>query len=148
MISGYSHPASASRPAQIVTPFLAWAYPTLRLPRRGLHSRPRLPRWLSVLRLIGPAHCHFSMLIRCAMSVTLVLYRITWFQIRSRREIPSIALSIARSATLNLWTSRVVSVHVPASYIMTGRTHWLKNFVFRLCGIDDEKTRRSFPTAA
>jgi hypothetical protein len=31
-----------------------------------------LPQRLSVLWLIWPAHCHFSMLIRCAMSVTLV----------------------------------------------------------------------------
>jgi hypothetical protein len=45
-------------------------------------------------------------LIRCAMSVTLVLCRITLFRIRSRRETPSIALSIFRWATLSLWTSR------------------------------------------
>jgi hypothetical protein len=117
---------------------LAWGRPTLRLPRRGLHSRTRLPQRLSVRRLIWPAHCHFSMLIRCAMSVTLLLCRITWFRIRSRRETPSIALSIPRWATLNLWTSRAVSFHVSAPYVMTGRTHWLKTFVFGLCGIDDE----------
>jgi hypothetical protein len=40
-------------------------------------------------------HCHFSLLIRCAMSVTLVFCRITSFRIRSRRETSSIALSIA-----------------------------------------------------
>jgi hypothetical protein len=49
---------------------LAWGRPTLRLPRRGLHSKTRLPQRLSVLRLIWPAHCYFSMLIRCAMSVS------------------------------------------------------------------------------
>jgi hypothetical protein len=54
-------------------------------------------------------------------------------------------LSIARWATLNLWTSRAVSVHVSDLYALTGWTHWLKTFVFRLCGIDDENTRRSFP---
>jgi hypothetical protein len=49
---GYSHPVSASRSAQIVTsPGLS---PTLRLPRRGLHSRTRLPQRLSVLWLIWP----------------------------------------------------------------------------------------------
>jgi hypothetical protein len=46
----------------------------------SLHSRTRLPQRWSVLRLVWPAHCHFSMLIRCAMLVTLVLCRITWFR--------------------------------------------------------------------
>jgi hypothetical protein len=56
-IFGYSHPAPASRPAQIVIP------PSLRtLPRRDLHPRTRLPQRLSVLRLIWPAHCHFSII--------------------------------------------------------------------------------------
>jgi hypothetical protein len=49
---------------------LAWGRLSLRLPRRGLHSRARLPQRLSVLRLIC-LHCHFSVLIPCAMSVTL-----------------------------------------------------------------------------
>jgi hypothetical protein len=58
-IFGYSHPAPASRPAQIVTPpgLRASSKPLIRLPRRGLHSRTRLPQWLSVLRLI---YFHFS----------------------------------------------------------------------------------------
>jgi hypothetical protein len=43
-ILGYSHPAPAWG--------LAWGRPTLRLPRRGLHSRTRLPQRLSVLWLI------------------------------------------------------------------------------------------------
>jgi hypothetical protein len=124
---------------------LAWGRPTLRLTRRGFHSRTRLPQRLSVLRLMWPAHCHFSMLMRCALTVTLVLCQITWFRIRSLRETPGIALSIARWATLSL-TSLAVSVHVSAPYVMTGRTHWLKTLVLRLCAIDDENTRRSFPS--
>jgi hypothetical protein len=52
---------------------LAWGGPTIHSPRRGLHSTTRLPQRLSVLRLIWPAHCHFSMLIRCDLSVTLDL---------------------------------------------------------------------------
>ena len=68
---------------------------TLRLPRRGLHSRTRLLQRPSVLRQIWPAHCHFSLLILRAMSVTLVLSRITSFLILSARETPSIARSIA-----------------------------------------------------
>jgi hypothetical protein len=38
----------------------AWGRPTLRIPWCGLHSRTRLPHRFSVLRLILPAHCHFS----------------------------------------------------------------------------------------
>jgi hypothetical protein len=48
--------------------------------RDGLHSRTRLPQRLSVLQLIWPAHCHFSMLTLCAISVTLVFCRITWLR--------------------------------------------------------------------
>jgi hypothetical protein len=84
-IFGYSYPAPASCPASL---HLAWG---LRLPRRCLHSRTRLPQRLSVLRLIWPAHCHFSMLIRCAMSVTLVLCRITWFRIRIPQRNPELS---------------------------------------------------------
>jgi hypothetical protein len=65
-ISGYSHPAVLRKSSL----HLAWGRPTLRLPRRSLHSRTRLPQRLSLLRLIWPAHCHFRILIRCAMSVT------------------------------------------------------------------------------
>jgi hypothetical protein len=78
-IFGYSHPQLLSAVLRISSLHLARGRPTLRLPRRGLHSRTRLPQQLSVLRLIWPAHCHFSMLIRCAMSVTLVLCRLLDF---------------------------------------------------------------------
>jgi hypothetical protein len=98
-IFGYSHSVSASRPAQIVTPpGLRASYTTFTGCR--LHSRTRLPQRLSVLRLTWPAHCHFSMQIRCAMSMTLVLCRIIWFRIRSRRETPSIALSVDRNESV------------------------------------------------
>jgi hypothetical protein len=93
--------------------------PTLRLPRCGLHSRTRLPQRSSVLRLIWPVHCHFSMLIRCDMSATLVLCWITWFRIRSRRETPIIALSIARWTNLNLWTTSRLHMSWPVE-----RTNW------------------------
>jgi hypothetical protein len=131
-IFGYSHPAPASR-LRKSSLYLAWGHPTLCLPRRGLLSRTRLPQRYPVLRLNWSAHCHFSVLIRCAMSVTLVLWWITSFQIWSRRE----------TSTFNLWISPAMS-----PYVTTGRTHWLKTFVFRLCGIDNEKTRRSFQNVA
>ena len=57
----------------------------------------------------GPAHCHFSLLILRAKSVTLVYSRITSFLILSAKGTPSIARSIARCATLNLWTTPSVS---------------------------------------
>ncbi|KAJ0171633.1 hypothetical protein K1T71_013183 [Dendrolimus kikuchii] len=44
------------------------------------------------------------------------------------------------NSTLNLWTSPAVSVHVSAPYVMMGRTHCSKTFVFKHCGMVDEKT--------
>jgi hypothetical protein len=82
---------------------LAWGRPTQLLPRRGLHSRTRLPQQLAVLRL--------TWAIRCGMTVNLDHY-LDRFRIRSCRAPPSIALSLALWATLNLWTSRGMSVHV------------------------------------
>jgi hypothetical protein len=85
----------------------AWGRPTLRLPRFVSHSRTLLPQLLSVLRLIWLAHCHFSVLILCAMPVTLVLCQITSFRIRFRKK--CIVLSIPRWTSLNLWTSSAES---------------------------------------
>ena len=74
----------------------------------------RLLHLPSVRLQTWPAHFHFSMLILSAMSITLVLWRMTLLRILSTRKTPSIALSIARWATLNLWTRPMVSVHVSA----------------------------------
>jgi hypothetical protein len=69
-IFGYVHPAPASRPPQIVTPSgLRASYTTLTETRSPLQKS--LPKRLSVLQLIWPAHYHFSMLIWCAKSVNL-----------------------------------------------------------------------------
>jgi hypothetical protein len=96
-ILGYSHPAPASRPSQIVTPpGLRASYTTFTETRSPL----QYSFTPAVLRLIWPAHYHFSMLIRCAMSVTLVLCRITWFRIGFHRETPSSFLS----SLSDLWT--------------------------------------------
>lgn len=46
-----------------------------------------------------------------------------------------------RRTVPDYWTIRIVSVHVSAPYIITGRTDSLKTFVFRLCGICDEKLK-------
>ena len=72
---------------------------TLRLPRRGLRSKTRLLQQPSVLRQIWPAHCHFSLLILRAMSITLVLSQIISFLILFARVTPSIARPITRCAT-------------------------------------------------
>jgi hypothetical protein len=65
--------------------------PTLRLPVGGRHSRTFPP----VLLAMCPAQCYLRSAIRRDMSVTLGRLRISSFIIRSRRETPSIALSIA-----------------------------------------------------
>ena len=82
----------------------------LRFLIRGLHSSIFLPHQPSTLRAMSPAHCHFSLLIRWAMSTTFVLLRIFSSLIRSRRETPSIALSIARSIDLMLMIDWVAIV--------------------------------------
>ena len=127
---------------------LVGGLPTLRFPIRGRHSRTFLPHRLSVLRAMWPAHCHFSLQTLKAMSVTLVLRRISSFRILSRKETPSIALSIARWVTLSFSKRPAVKDHVSDPYVITGNTHWLKTFVFRHCGSLDEKIPRNFPNAA
>jgi hypothetical protein len=118
---------------------LAWGL-TLRLPRRGLHSRTRLPQLTSVLRLIWPALCHFSMLIRYAMSDFSSL--LNSFRIRSRRETPSIGLSISRWATLSffvntyilyLGTPRPKQMHVHANKCL----YWAKIEPKTSCATDE-----------
>jgi hypothetical protein len=61
---------------------------------------------------------------------------------------PEHSPSIIRWATLNLWTSRAVSVHVSAPYVMTGRTYWLKTLSLGFVGSTIKKTWRSFTNAA
>ena len=119
-----------------------------RLLVRGHHSRTFPPQRPSVLRAMWPAHCHFNRQILRAMSVTLVLLRIYSFPSLSRRETLSIALSIARWVILSLLRSPIVSDHVSVPYVITGNTHWSKNFDLRHWGILDEKISRNFPNAA
>jgi hypothetical protein len=65
-IFGYSHPAPVSRSASL---HLAWGHLTLRFPRRGLRSGTFTPTAVGSTA-VWPA------LMRCAISVTLVLCRI------------------------------------------------------------------------
>lgn len=51
----------------------------------------------AVLCAIRPARCHFKDLIRLVMSPILFLLYISSFLIRSRRKIPSVVRSLARS---------------------------------------------------
>jgi hypothetical protein len=94
------HIAASRDLHQIVGP--PCGLPTLRLPVRGRHSRTFPPQRPSVLLAMCRAHCHLRSAIRRTMSVTLVLLRISSFLIRSRKETPSIALSIALCVTLIL----------------------------------------------
>jgi hypothetical protein len=97
--------------------YLARGHPTLRLPTRGLLSRTRLPQPLSILRLIWPAHCHFSMLIRCAMSVTLVLCRV---------QVTDIAHRTVKIIIISLFISPLLE-HRPYLWI----THFYHNLLSR-----------------
>lgn len=69
-------------------------------------------------------HCYFSLIIIWATSVTLVCLRISSFMIRSHKETPCVALSIARwtfSMTTkfctvshsNEWVGSVIPRHCP-----------------------------------
>ena len=62
--------------------------------RSSVHSRNCQAYRSYVMRAVRPAHCHLSLAILQAMSVTLVLLWISLFLIRSRRGTPSIALYI------------------------------------------------------
>ena len=81
----FSHPAVSRAFHQVIGP-----------PCRGpSHSRNLRLHRSSILRAMGPTHCHLSLAILRAMSVTLVSLQISSFLIRSRQESSSIALSIA-----------------------------------------------------
>lgn len=69
--------------------------PTIRLPRRSLHSGILLPSRLSI-QLMWPTSCHFILLILLDMSMTIFLSRITSFQVYSLRNTRIKTLSIAR----------------------------------------------------
>lgn len=92
---------------------------------RGLHSSSFLVHRPSLHPETLPAYFHFRVLMLRAISVIPDLCWITSLQIMSDRETPSISRFIARWATRNLWTSRMVSVHMLAPYVLTDRTHWL-----------------------
>jgi hypothetical protein len=67
-IFGNTHPAPVNRLAQIVTPPGLRASNTMFTKTRSPFQNSFTPR-LSVLRLIWPTHCHFSVLILCAPSL-------------------------------------------------------------------------------
>jgi hypothetical protein len=100
-ILGYSHPAPASYSAQIVTPS-AWG-------RQTFVYRDAV----STQELVYLSGCRFYGWYGQPTATSACEYR----------ETPSIALSIARWASLNLWTSRAVSVHVSAPYA-TNSLEW------------------------
>lgn len=68
----------------------------------GLRTSPPGNR-KPILCVMKPAHCHFHWVILRVRSVAFVLLRISSFLIMSRREMPSIAISIAHCATLSLF---------------------------------------------
>ena len=68
------------------------------------------------------------------MSVTLVLCLMTVLQILSYSLTLSILLSIANWLVSSFLTNAFVRDHVWHLYVIAGKTHWLKTFLFRLIG--------------
>jgi hypothetical protein len=90
-IFGYSHPAPASRPAQIVTPPGQRASYTTFTETRSPLTSTAVGSTADMANPLPLQHantvCYVGDFSSC---------RITWFRIRSRTETPSIALSIGR----------------------------------------------------
>jgi hypothetical protein len=90
-IFGYSYPAPASRPVQIGTPpGLRATYTTF------TETRSPLQNSFTPAIVGSTAHIASPLPFQHANAVCYVGDRIIWFRIRSRRETPSIAFSLAR----------------------------------------------------
>ena len=89
---------------------------------------------LSVIRAMCPAHSHFLLVTYWTMSVTLVLCLMMVLQILSFSLTLSILLFIARWLVSSFFTYAFVRDHVWHPYVIAGKTHWLKTFLFRLTG--------------
>ena len=89
---------------------------------------------LSFIRAMCPAHFHFVLVTYWAVSVTLVLCLMVVLRILSSSLTLSILLSIARWLVSNFFTNAFVRGHVWHPYVIAGKTHWLKTFLFKLIG--------------
>ena len=87
-----------------------------------------------VIQVMCPAHFDFVLVSYWTMSVTLVLCLIMVLRILSFSLTFSIFLSVSRWLVATFFTNYFVRNHVWHPYIIAGKTHWLKTFLFRLTG--------------
>ena len=98
------------------------------------HSVLLIVHLLSFTRAMCPAHFHFLLVTYWTMSVTLVLCLMAMLRILSFSLTLSILLFIARWLVSSFFTNAFVRDHVWHPYVIAGKTHWLKTFLFRLIG--------------
>ena len=98
------------------------------------HSVLLIVHLLFFVRAMCPAHFHFVLLTYWTMSVTLVLCLMMVLRILSFSLTLSIHISIARWLVSSFFTNAFVIDHVWHPYVIAGKTHWLKTFLFRLTG--------------
>ena len=89
-------------------------------------------RLLSFIRAKCPAHFDFVLVTYWTMSATLVLCLMVVLIILSFSLTLSILLSIACWLASSFFTNAFVEDHVWHPYVIAGKTHWLKTFLFRL----------------
>jgi hypothetical protein len=139
---GYSHPAAASRPTQIVTPpgprTSHTTFTETRCPLQNSFSPAVVG---STANMASPLPLQHANTVYYVGDIFILCW-ITRFRVRSRWETPSIALSIARWITLSLWTNRTVSVSAsrlpmswPVELMTCGADTWTLYVVgfFMLC---------------
>ena len=85
-----------------------------------------------IIQVMCPAHFHFVLVTYWTMSVTLVLCLMMMLRLLSFSLILSIFLSVARWLVSSFFTNAFVRDHVWHPYVVAGKTHWSKTFLFRL----------------
>ena len=98
------------------------------------HSVLLIVNWLSFIRAMCSAHFHFVLVTYWTMYVTLVLCLMVVLRILSFSLTLSILLSIARWLVSSFFTNAFVRDHVWHPYVIAGKTHWLKTFLFKFKG--------------
>ena len=98
------------------------------------HSVLRIVHLQSFIQVMCPAHFHFVVVTYQTMSVTPVLCLMMVLVILSFSLKLSIFHSIAHWLVSSLFTYAFVRDHVWHPYVIAGKTHWLKTFLFRLMG--------------
>ena len=92
---------------------------------------------LPFIWVMCPAHFHFILVLYWTMSIALALHRMMVLQILSFSLTCSIVLSMAHllvSSFFSIGSSAFVRDHLWQPYVIAGKTHWLKTFLFRLMG--------------